>query len=159
MGHLDHSPADILRYLLIAHGIGTYPSGRSNPEWSIFVDNEPNSPDGVITVYNTIGRTLNRTQPDGQISEMHGIQVRVRSSLSDDGWAKIRTIAIELDEQTYQETVTIGSATYCVHSFSRTGQIIPFPGKDAETPTKRSIHVFNGLLTVVQKILGTGSYY
>jgi len=157
-GHLDHSPAHILHSLLVDHGMGIEPSGASNSDWSIFIDNEPNQPDKVITVYNSISRQLGRTQVDGEIQEMHGIQVRVRSNESEEGYAKIRRIAIELDEQVHIESITIGTSIYCVHSFSRTGDIVSL-GKEAQTPSKRHIHVFNGLLIVTQKTLGTGSYY
>ena len=148
-GLLTHSPADILSILLINHGLGILPSGQSNIDWSVFTDNEPNTPDKVITVYNTTGRINARLQI-GMVAEMHGIQVRVRSDLSTTGYTKAREIAIELDEQVYQEYVTVDSTLYCVHSFSRIGDVIPL-GTDSRTPTKRNIYTVNGLLIVTQK--------
>jgi hypothetical protein len=157
-GHLDHSPADVLRYLMIAHNLGSIGVGPTTDDWRIFVDNEPDSPDNVVTVYNTTSRPQGRHQTDGEIQEMHGVQIRVRSQLSKEGYAKARSIAIELDEGTYRENVTIDSAVYCFHSFTRIGDIISI-GKDAPTPTKRNVHVFNGLLTLTQKTIGTGNYF
>lgn len=158
-GPLDHSPADILRSAMILHNLGSFPSGISNAEWSIFVDNEPDRPDSCATIYNTSSRQQGRTQTDGEIQEMHGIQVRIRAALSKEAYAKARQIAIELDEGFYQENVTIGSSVYCIHSFSRTSDVIPSPGKDTPTPTKRTILTFNGLLTVRQQVTGTGTYF
>lgn len=154
-GTLQHSPADILRYLLIVHGMGSLPSGVNNSDWSIFVDNEPDRPDNCITVYNTPSIQQGRIQPTGQMIEYFGTQVRVRSQESRTGFNKIREIAVELDEDVLNEVVDIGSASYCVQSYSRLGSILSF-GKDAPTPTKRHIHTFNGYLIVKQNIIGTG---
>lgn len=157
-GHLDHSPADILGYLLVSYGYGDDPEGIGTLTWPIFIDNEPDSPDNCITIYNSISRQQGRTQVDREIQEMHGVQLRIRSSVSNEGYAKARQLAIFLDETQYADIITFGSATYCVHSFTRTSDIISL-GKDAPTPTKRSIHTFNGLLTLDQKQLGTGTYF
>lgn len=153
-GTLQHSPADVLRYLLIDHSMGGLPSGVSNADWSIFVDNEPDSPDNCITVYNSVSKQNGRVMV-GEVCELHGIQVRVRSQISKTGYNKIREIAVEIDENVIIDTVTIGTATYCVHSFKRTTDIISF-GKDTPNQSKRHIHTFNGLLTVRQKVIGTG---
>jgi hypothetical protein len=145
-GALTHSPADILRYIIIAHGWGSLPSGITNADWSVFVDNEPDRPDNCITIYNTPSKYNGRIHY-GMVQELHGIQVRIRSALSNIGYTQARGIAVELDEQLYMESVTIGNRTYSVKSFNRKGDVLAF-GKDSPTPTKRSIHTFNGLLVV-----------
>lgn len=149
-GSLEHSPADIIRYLIIAHGLGTLHSGTGIPDdWTVFSDVEPDRPDRVITVYNTIGRKHARTF-DGVIQETHGILIRVRSQTPKEGYAKAREIAVELDEQVLQERITISGSIYCVHSFNRIGDVVGIP-KDTTTPTKRLVHTFNGLTSIVQK--------
>lgn len=159
-GHLDHSPADVLAYLLqnVGLGVDPDPAGAQEQIWPIYVDNEPDLPDNCITIYNSVSRQQGRSQLDGEIQEMHGIQVRVRSSVSNQGFAKARAIAVYLDETQYTDIVTIGAAIYCAHSFTRTSGINAI-GKDAPTPTKRSILTFNGLFTLTQKQIGTGTYY
>lgn len=148
-GTLTHSPADVLRYLLITHGLGSLPTGVSNADWSVFVDNEPDRPDNCLTIYNTVSKLNGRTHTDGEVQEIHGIQVRIRSQVSNEGYTRARQIAVELDTNVYLDNVTIDTVRYCVKSFSRSSDIYAF-GKDSPTPTKRSIHTFNGYLVVRQ---------
>lgn len=156
-GTLEHSPADIVRYALIAHGLGFLHTGTGLPvDWTVFCDVEPDRPDNVITVYNTIGRKHGRTNPDRLVQEHEGIQIRIRSRTPKLGYNKAREIAIELDTQVYQEQVIIGSSVYCLHSFNRIGQIIALP-KDTTTPSRRIVHTFNGLTSIRQNTLGTGT--
>lgn len=144
-GPLTHSPSDIVAQLIIDLGLGSLPNYATNPSWPVFSHNEPDQPDNAITIYDTVGKKNGRTNPDHEIQEHHGIQVRIRSALSDVGYTKARAIAIALDEQVYRESVTIDSTTYCVQCFNRTGDIIAF-GKDTPTPSKRFIWTFNGLI-------------
>jgi hypothetical protein len=72
-GSLDHFPADIIRQLLIDLGVGL---GVTATDWPAFSQKEPDSPDNVITVFDTMGRDLGRTNPDMVRSERYGIQVR-----------------------------------------------------------------------------------
>lgn len=156
-GPLLHSPAHILLKSLVDLGLGYFPSGVDNVEWSVFCDNEPDRPDNVITIYNTFGRNNGRTQPDGETQEHHGIQVRVRASTSTLAYPKAREIAVALDQDIYQQMILIGTQTYCIHSVTRLGDVVPL-GKDTPTPTKRSIYTINALMMVRQKgIVGTGT--
>lgn len=156
-GRLQHSPADVIRYMLIQHGLGTLHSGSGVPDnWTIFSDVEPDRPDAVITVYNTMGVKHAQIHVTREVIEDEGIQIRVRSRTPAEGYEKANAIANELDEFVLQETVTIGTSVYCVHSFNRTSNVIPFP-KDSQTPSARMVHVFNGLVTLKQKTQGTGT--
>jgi hypothetical protein len=150
-GSLVHSPADILRYLLIAKGVGVTPvANPSNTAWPIYAHNEPDGPDNCITVFDVQGKKSGRTMVDGEVQEHHGFQVRIRSSLSTDGYTKARSIAIVMDEQVYQEPISVSSSHYCVHSITRTSDVIPL-GKEATTPSKRSICVINGIIMLRTK--------
>ena len=51
-GDLDHSTADIVRYLLIALGHGTLPPAT---DWPIYEGAEPTAPDALVTTYNVTG--------------------------------------------------------------------------------------------------------
>lgn len=145
-GSLTHSPADILRRLLINLGLGTLPT-TTVTSWPIRAHNESDTPDNQITIYDTVGKKNGRTMFDGEVQEHHGFQIRIRSSNSVDGYTKARAIAVTLDEVIYQNNVVIGGTTYCVHSVTRTTDVIAI-GKEASTPTKRSIHTINGLISV-----------
>lgn len=152
-GNLTHSPADVLRHCLISLGYGVIPSVSA--VWPIFCDSEPDKPDNCITLYNTQGKESGRTMTDGERQEFPGFQVRVRCVNPVDGFAKARAIAVALDEEVYDEGVTVnpdtGSTTsenYLLHSVSRSSQVIPL-GK--ETPTsKRNVFTVNGVFSLRQ---------
>jgi len=143
-GTLTHSPADIVRSLLVDLGHGTVPSAGST--WPVFVGNEPNSPDDAITVYDTTSRMDGRTQVDGQQHEHHGVQIRIRNGNHVDGYTKARAIAVALDETAYQNTVTISSTSYTVQCVSRVGGVIAL-GKDTPN-TRRNLFTINALVSV-----------
>jgi hypothetical protein len=145
-GALVHSPADILARLLVELGVGVLSPG-TRTEWPISIDNEPTDPDNVITVYNVMGQKNGRTQFDGEIQEYHGIQLRVRGATSSVMYTKARALAIIIDQTILNNGITIAGTRYCVHNVSRQGDIIPI-GKDASTPTKRSICTINCLMVV-----------
>ena len=148
-GLLDHSPADIIRYLLINLGHGCDPEVGTNPgEWPIYVSMEPSSPDDVITVFGTTSVHQGRTQVDGEVQEREGIQIRVRCTNYPDGYEKIEQISIALDEDLYGTGVTIDNATYLVHAWSRTSGPIEL-GKQVPQ-TKRELFTLNGTITVKQ---------
>lgn len=64
---------ELARYLEAA-GVGTFGGGT---EWSLHVSREPESPDNVITLYDTAG--LPPIQGEGVDLRMPQVQVRVRS--------------------------------------------------------------------------------
>lgn len=143
-GSLAHSPADILRQLLVDLDLGSYPANPPDA-WPVYVASEPDRPDECVTVYDTAGRPQGRLQVSGEKPELHGVQVRVRSARPPEGWAKARTIAVALDESVYAETVTMtGGSSYCVHSVTRTTDVVPL-GKESPQ-SKRSIFVLNALV-------------
>lgn len=149
-GSLQLSPAKVLQRLIVNFGGGMLPTNGGADTWPIYVDQEPDLPDNCITIYNVVGRKDGRTMIDGEIMEHHGIQLRIRGALSDVTYTKARALAVLLDEEIYQEQFIIGSSVYCVHSFTRTTDVIPF-GKDAPTPSKRSMYSINGLVDLRQK--------
>ena len=151
-GSLVHSPAYIIQKLLVNFGLGTAPAVAG--VWPIYVSQEPDKPDSVITVYDTPGRQQGRLQTSGQWQELYGIQVRIRDAHHQDGYKKANAIATALDESIYQNTVTLEdnvgttTSTYTVHSVSRAGGINSL-GKDVAR-TKRSLFTVNALVSLKQ---------
>jgi len=93
-GTLAHSPAEIVRQLLVDLELGVNPPSAG---WQAYSTSEPTSPDNVITVYDTAGRSHGRDSVINDRQEHHGIQVRVRSATFRDGWLKSNIIAQALD--------------------------------------------------------------
>lgn len=140
---LLHSPANILRYLLIDLAQGTLPSDGST--WPIHVGQEADNPDQTITVYNTEGRTDGRMMEDGEVVEFPGILVRIRSPSSETGYTKAEAIKVALDEA-YRVSVTIDSTTYTIQAATRVGTVNSL-GRDVQR-TKMFLYTLNYLLTV-----------
>jgi len=146
---LVHSPADVVRYLLIAMNLGSDPA-TSTVSWPVYATSEPSAPDDVITVYDTQGMVFGRNMLDGESVEHFGIQIRLRSQDHATGWKKMKGIARQLEEEIYQESITIQGSVYCVRSIKRTSSVLVL-GKD--TPgSKRSIFTLNALCSIRQTV-------
>lgn len=142
-GPLNHSPAYVLRQALVDLGLGTNPA--DNGDWPVVARKEPDEPDNVLTVYNTAGRDLGRTNPDQGRVELYGIQVRVRASTPDAGGPKARLVASTLDAL-YLQPVVVDGSRYQIAHFARTTDVLDL-GVDSPV-TNRSLFVVNGLVSL-----------
>lgn|SRR3990167_993558 len=142
-GPLIHSPADVLRRVLITLGHGVNPPLTT---WPIYAAGEPNTPDNCITVYDTEGRNDGRSMIDGEQWEHYGVQVRIRSTTHKVGYAKAQAIAEALDQEIYDEVETIDTTTYLLHSVSRTSRVLAL-GKDTPN-SKRTLFTINALVSL-----------
>lgn len=123
-GTLLHSPAQIVAQLLVDLSLGNAPNvGGSQPTWPVFVDNEPNSPNDLITVTDTLGISFAK-DAFGDRNEHHGVQVKVRGGTHGAGWPKARAIAIAFDGIVEPAIVTVGGTDYCVGMVRRTGDVL-----------------------------------
>lgn len=140
---LVHSPADIIRRLLIQAGYGSDPPNLS---WPIYAASEPDLPDSVITVFDTAGVDHGRMSVTGDRAEHHGFQIRVRARDHLTGYAKARAISVAMDEVFYQEVVIIAGTTYLVHSLNRTTDVLSI-GKQVPN-SRRNLFTLNGLTSI-----------
>jgi hypothetical protein len=145
---LRHSPADIVRQVLIDVGLGTDPDLVPLQAWPVYVGSEPTMPDDCITVYNTAGVVDGRSMPDGEILEHRGWQVRVRALDNPTGYQKMDDIRTYMSEVAVQVVTTIASIRYLVFCFAKFGDILDL-GKDVPT-SKRSLFTLNGLCPIRQ---------
>lgn len=121
-GSLAHSPADIIRELLIDLSLGVTPAVGAT--WPVYAASVPDKPDSLITITDTAGVLDGRNQVDGEVQEHHGFQTAVRCANHSDGYVKAETIAIAFDESVRLNTVTIGSIQYTVYAVSRKSGVI-----------------------------------
>ena len=142
-GTLDHTPADIVRELLIGLALGTDPDDSG--AWPVFSPNEPDLPDEMIAVSDTQGRDGGRTAPDNERAEHQGIQVMVRGKTSPRGWVKANAIAIALDT-VWNRNVTMDSSEYTVYGIMRTGNVLPL-GK-AVPESRRWMFSINAIVSI-----------
>lgn len=146
LSSLFHSPANIIRWLLIAAGQLTQPSVRGS--WPCFVSAEPDQPDSCVTVYNNgTGLLQGTTNTDNEIQEHYGIQVRVRADDPDTCYTKMRLLTIYMDQNVLVSGVTIGSHSYTVNALTRSGTIMDL-GKDVSS-SRRNIMTVNYTASIV----------
>lgn len=146
-GSLLHSPADVIRHLMVARGYGTLPS--SNGAWPISVDKENKGAESTITVYNDEGIDRGRIMIDGHRPNLEGYQIRFRSTDPKAAWLKARAVAVAMDAL-YLVTVPINDEGgvrryYTVHSVNR-GLIIPL--QDNVPDSIHGVCVFNALSSI-----------
>ncbi len=150
---LQHNPSQIVRAVLIAKNLGTFPVPGSNVSWQVFADTEPPMPDNVVTVQGTAGVEAGRSMIDGELQGFFGIQVRVRSALPRPGYLKTSSIQRVMAEKPtltqegiYDEVVTLDGVVYLLHCFSRVKDVI-YLGKETQTST-RQLHSLNAICTI-----------
>lgn len=144
----QHSPADVLRYVLILLNQGVDPVGSG--DWPVYCSGEPQEPEACITTYDAPGIDQGRLNPTGARQERFGVQVRVRAKDSHTAHAKVKDIAETLDTVLYQETVSIGSASYLVWAVKRTGPPLSI-GKD--TPNSKRNKFTLNLITHIRRLV------
>jgi hypothetical protein len=144
-GLLQHSPADILRHLLVAELLGTLPS--AGQEWPVFSQLEPTRPDDCITTYDTADVRHGRLMNTGRTALHYGLQVRIRSARSPEGHRKANQITIGM-EPIYQSTVTIDDSVYVVHSVNHSSGPV-YIGREPDTA--RMLFTVNFLACIHQE--------
>ncbi len=121
---LQHSAADICSRLLIALGAGSDPTivdpitGLPTGTWPIYAAGEPPAPDEVIVVSDTASLYDARVMTDGSVERHYGIQVKLRTSLPQEGEAKTRVVEDLMNSGFYAYHITIDGYNYIIHSFS-----------------------------------------
>lgn len=118
---LIHSQADIIQGLLVGLALGTEPS--ANGSWPVYTKSQPDTPDNVITTYNTVGVIDGRSNIDGEVFEHYGFMVRVRANRGDVAYVKASAIAEALAKQCLNSTVSLDGNTYVVCAACRKGGI------------------------------------
>ena len=141
----NHSPAEILRWVLVAAGVVGDPR-ISGVLWPCYTSLEPNLPDECVTTFDTNNRDQGRIQIGGKRQEHYGVQIRIRSKTHSSGWPKADTIKETLDQSILRDTIIIGSSTYCVHAVSRTSGVLEL-GKELAV-TKRHVFTINCVVDV-----------
>lgn len=142
-GTLTHSPAAIVRQLLIDLGLVT-----ASGTWPVKVSAEPDTPDNVVTIYDTAGETQGRIQYSGEVTDFHGLQIRVRAIDHPTGWAKVNAITTACAETVKRTTVAVSGTSYTVHAMTRRSGILAI-GKDVPS-SKRNLFTVNYTVSITQ---------
>lgn len=147
-GSLVHSPAQILRKLLIDLGLGSMPDPTTTIIWPIFAESMPSSPDNLICTYTTQGVLQGSSMVDGEVQESYGFMIKVSTAVDRDGWSMASLIVNKIDKEVNRTTVIIDAFSYLVHSMRRTSSILNL-GKGVPA-NKQNAYTINGTMTITQ---------
>lgn len=143
-GLLSHSPADIVRYILIGKTLATLPTDAS--AWPSYVSKEPDTPDNCITIFDTEDVLEGRFMTSGQKQQHEGFQIRIRSVNYSTGHSKCRSIVNTLDTDVLRYDLTIDSIPYRIQSITRLSGILHLG--DESPSSKRQLFTINGSISV-----------
>lgn len=143
-GSLTHPPARIIAGLLVDLAIGTYTRAA---DWRVFVESIPDSPDEIISVYDTAPSLFGSEMVTGETLEHHGILLRIRSAIYSTGWGIINSIRTEMDDVD-NEIIVISGVSYNVQAMNRASG--PFHIGTEEGTSKREIFTINYTTSIRQ---------
>lgn len=154
-GNLNHTPAQIVRKLLI--DLGVVSDVADHTMWPCYTGLMPEKPSESVCIYDTDGKKEGRVQIDGESQIKEGFNVRVRSDDLTRSYLKAKEI-INAFDSVLRRTVQLGDQAYFVQAISRTGSIMYL---GTETPTsKRRLHSANAIVSIrmlESDEVGTGS--
>ncbi len=142
---LTHPPSDVLRWLLISLDLGTDPEDAGS--WPVHASSEPDSPDNLITVYDTAGITGGRIQRTGETIEHRGVMVQVRGADQPTAWAKAEAIKTALDESVNNSLLTVSTTDYIVYAVTRHSGPVSL---GREPSTNRFLFTINAVVALRQ---------
>lgn len=147
----EHSPADIVRWLMVRAGVGSDPTTNDNPvanaNWPVWVSKEPTIPDNLIKVSDTQGVDGSRSMVDGDQIAWNGFQVMVRAVDYPTGWQKVSAVRTAfLTDPNFQRTVvTVAGVRYAVQAIVKVGQVIPLG--EEKPVSSRNLFTLNAMLS------------
>jgi len=144
MGTLTQTPANILYQHLVNGGVFVNPA--PDIDWPLYVGHLPdkdNIPDKAAAIYDTTG-VLDGRLMKGPTVEHHGIQVKVRSDIYNDGYAKC-TEVVDLFEAATQIVIVVDSGVFRIENVSRATSIAPLGVEDSQ---RRDLFTINFLATI-----------
>jgi hypothetical protein len=140
---LEHSPADVLRQLAIDLGLAAV-SG----DWTAKATLEDDTPDRMVTFYDTTGVPDGRSMINGEVFDRHGFQVRVRAEHPEVSRRKIDEIRTAFTRQVDHRAVTVEDTDYVVNAVTRPGPLLDVGGDEADA--NRAAHTWNAFVTIRQ---------
>lgn len=147
-GSLSHTVSQVIRQLLIDNGLGS----DGGASWPVYSMQGADTPDDTILVIDRAGIARGRFQTSGEVQEVHGIEILVRSKDGQKGWKKAQDIKVDLTQNSHLATVTVtdpegyGTATqdYTIFNISHRSGPLPIPDSNSD----RKIHTINFVVTI-----------
>lgn len=143
---MNHSPAYILAQHLIAEGLVSSPS--ESGDWPVYVGHMPdgnNVPHNVVAAIDTTPVKDGRLMRTGENIFHPGVQVAVRSTNFNEGFAKAHAIAKAL-ESVANTSVDVESEAYTLLSITQTTGVV-LAGQE-EGPKRRELFTVNFVVSI-----------
>ncbi len=137
------SPASIIAYYII-NTLAKMTDPSDGSTWPLWISHMQDKPSNAGTIYDTSG-VLEQRQMSGLVPTHQGIQIRIRATSYEIGYAKIEDIASALDE-VFDVSVEIDPEEYVIQNISKSSPIVSL---GIEEGTKRRfLFTINYLLTI-----------
>lgn len=124
--------------------------GTSAGEWPVTIGFMPDTPNNIITVYDTAGEPDGRVMKTGERIEHPGVQILVRGGNYPTTLAKIISIARSLDRQIRTLIAVDSESLYILHNVKRTSLVIPL-GMEKEDDKRRHLFSVNAVITIQER--------
>lgn len=138
------SAAILLRSWMVVSNLGTNASQKPLRDWPIYIGTLPDSPDNLISIYDTTpikdGRMMS-----GETIIHPGIQIRVRSRGYTMGFDRLASVIANLDNLKRVQ-ISYNSDSYLISSFQRTSDPLPL-GVDPDNRLRQGFTV-NGTVSL-----------
>jgi hypothetical protein len=144
---LGDSPASVLATYLTGQALMIVPGAVG--DWPLYISSLPdgdNVDDNAGAIYDTAPIKDGRYMGDGEVVNHYGIQLKIRSRTFEEGWDKMNTIAVNLDQVDRQE-VTKNSVDYLIQNISRASGVTSL-GIETVGTKRRNLFVLNLLMTM-----------
>ena len=146
---LLNSPSAVIAEYITAT-IQSFTDPDAQGSWPLFISHLPDSPDEAAVIKDSPGILDGRLMDSGEVIQHFGLQIRLRSNDSEEGWKKIEALALELDGTAANTLVIKNETTYSIQNLSRSTPIIPL---DREVDKKRRVqYLVNYLLSITEEV-------
>lgn len=120
----EKPPAAVIRQLLL--DLALVYSTPTGSQYAARVSSQPESPDRVVTVYDTGATEDGRLLDTGEVIEHPTVKVRVRGPVYEEAWNKAKEIELALNG-VKRTTVAVGGVTFRVDNVSSRAPLVLGP--------------------------------
>lgn len=150
-GQLQHTPAEIIRQLIIDLSLGIEPDG-STTDWQVYNNVLPDISDNAIVVTDTEPVQEGRSMPTGEYQEHYGFQVKVRGTTDLVAFRKAHAIQNAFAVTVKRTKAIVGGYNFFVFAISKTSGPLPFRAPNSSLYFRS----LNCVVALIQQDSGTG---
>lgn len=143
---MTHTPAHIMREVLINHGEAYLPPDGVGSDWPVYVGSLPITGDRAIALYNMTGNLEGRYMSTGETVDHPQVHFSVRGRNDVQASEKLLGL-MEMADTISREAVSLDGKDYTVQAVHRRTGILSF-GEEPER--QRNVVAFNAIVTILE---------